>query len=89
MFDFALECAWLIPLLPAIAFAVIGLFTRQNKQLSAKIAIAAIFVSFLLAWSVLGAVLSNNITVEAPSLPKRYGPLSGILSLRWVCSSIR
>lgn len=48
MFDFALECAWLIPLLPAIAFAVIGLFTRQNKQLSAKIAIAAIFVSFCL-----------------------------------------
>lgn len=81
MFDFALEGAWLIPLLPAIAFAVIGLFTRQNKQFSAKFAIAAIFVSFLLAWGVLGAVLSNDITVESPFIAKAVWTTIGNIEL--------
>lgn len=81
MFDFALECAWLIPLLPAIAFAVIGLFTRQNKQLSAKIAIVTIFISFLLAWGVLGGVLSNNITVESPFIAKAVWTTIGTIEL--------
>lgn len=81
MFDFALECAWLIPLLPAVAFAVIGLFTRQNKQLSAKIAIAAISVSFLLSWSVFGAVLSNKITVEAPFVARTVWTTIGNIEL--------
>ena len=81
MFDFALQSAWLIPLLPAIAFAVIGLGTRQNKQLSAKISIAAISVSFVLAWSVLGAVLTNNITVEAPFIAKTVWTTIGKIEL--------
>ena len=41
-FDFALYHAWLIPLLPALAFLVIGLGTRQNKKTSAIIGITAI-----------------------------------------------
>ena len=39
MFTFALTHAYLIPLFPALAFLIIGPFTRQEKNLSAAIAI--------------------------------------------------
>ena len=57
-FDFALYHAWLIPLLPALAFLIIGLGTRQNKKTSAIIGITAIGASFLLSLGVVGAVLT-------------------------------
>ena len=35
--EFALEHAWLIPLLPALAFVVIGMVTRSCGRLSAAV----------------------------------------------------
>ena len=70
MFDFALVHAWLIPLLPALAFLVIGLFTRQDKKTSAIIGIAANGASFLLSLGVVGAVLANRIVMAEPFVMK-------------------
>lgn len=64
--EFALEHAWLIPLLPVTAFVVIGMLTRSYGKLSAAIAVSMSIVSFLLAVGVALAVVSGNITVEAP-----------------------
>ena len=38
--EFALEHAWLIPLLPAISFVIIGMVTRSYGKLSAAIAVS-------------------------------------------------
>ena len=69
-FDFALYHAWLIPLLPALAFLVIGLGTRQNKKTSAIIGIMAIGASFLLSLGVVGAVLTKRLVMAAPFVMK-------------------
>ncbi len=45
--------AWLIPLLPLLAFATIVLVANRRKDLSAKLAIGALFISFILAMGVL------------------------------------
>ncbi len=63
---FALEHAWLIPLLPAVSFVIIGMVTRGYGKLSAAIAVAMSTISFLLAVGVAMAVLDGNISVEAP-----------------------
>ena len=68
--DFALTHAWLIPLLPALAFLVIGFFTRLDKNRSAAIAITMSSLSFLLACGVTWAVVSGHITMEAPFVQK-------------------
>ena len=68
--EFALEHAWLIPLLPALAFVVIGMVTRSYGRLSAAIAVSMSTLSFLLAAGVTLAVVSGNITVEAPFIQK-------------------
>ena len=43
-YDFALEHAWLIPLLPAMAFVIIGMITRSYGKLSAAIAVCMSFI---------------------------------------------
>jgi NADH-quinone oxidoreductase subunit L len=43
--------AWLVPLLPGVAFAIIGLFTRKSRSISLLLSLAAIGVSTLLAYS--------------------------------------
>ncbi len=63
---FALEHAWLIPLLPAVSFVIIGMVTRSYGKLSAAIAVAMSTISFLLALGVALAVVDGNISVEAP-----------------------
>ncbi len=63
---FALEHAWLIPLLPAVSFVIIGMVTRGYGKLSAAIAVAMSTISFFLAIGVTMAVLDGNISVEAP-----------------------
>lgn len=68
--EFALEHAWLIPLLPAISFVIIGMVTRSYGKLSAAIAVSMSTISFLLAVGVTLAVLAGNITVDAPFVQK-------------------
>ena len=68
--EFALEHAWLIPLLPAIAFVIIGMVTRSYGKLSAAIAVSMSTISFLLAVGVTLAVVAGNITVDAPFVQK-------------------
>ncbi len=63
---FALEHAWLIPLLPAVSFVIIGMVTRSYGKLSAAIAVAMSTISFLLALGVAQAVVDGNISVEVP-----------------------
>ncbi len=63
---FALEHAWLIPLLPAVSFLIIGMVTRSYGKLSAAIAVAMSTISFLLALGVAQAVVDGNISVEVP-----------------------
>ena len=70
MIDFALYHAWLIPLLPALAFVIIGLGTRQNKKISAIIGITAIGASFLLSLGIVGAVLTKRLVMAAPFVMK-------------------
>ena len=62
--SFALSHAWLIPLLPGIAFVLAG-FLRALPRLAAAIAVAAIAASFALSGGVIAEVLSTPITVEA------------------------
>ncbi len=78
--SFALSHAWLIPLLPGIAFVLAG-FLRALGRLAAAIAIAAIAASFALSGGVIAAVLSTPITVEAPYLAKTTWATVGSLVL--------
>jgi NADH-quinone oxidoreductase subunit L len=68
--DFSLHHAWLIPLLPALAFLVISFFFLKSPWLAARLAIAAMTASFALALGMGWAVLSQGITVEAPFVMK-------------------
>ncbi len=81
MFDFALTHAWLIPLLPALAFLIIGIGTRQDKDLSAKIAIAMSGISFLLALGVLGAVITRPVVMADPFVQKALWAKVGEIEL--------
>ncbi len=51
--------AWLIPLMPFLAFVVIVFFTNRYRELSAKLAIGAMFISFILAMGVLGTAIAR------------------------------
>ena len=67
MIDFALHNAWLIPLLPAIAFLLIFLVFRPLPKVSAFIGITAILMSFLLAVSIgIGVIQAGDQFVEHP-----------------------
>lgn len=73
MVDFALMHAWLVPLLPALAFVIIVFLTRPWPKLSGAVAIAAMFSSFVLASSIAYGVFTNPEFIEKPL----------IYSLRW------
>lgn len=64
--QFALENAWLVPLLPALAFLIIGLGTRGCHSLSAAVALVMSGISFALATGIAYAVMRLGIMVEAP-----------------------
>lgn len=68
--EFALQHAWLIPLLPVIAFVIIGMITRSHGKLSAAIAVTMSTISFIIAVGVTMAVIAGNITVDAPFVQK-------------------
>ncbi len=52
MREFFFNLTWLIPLLPALAFGIIILFTGKNRKLSHSIAIGAMALSWVLGWGV-------------------------------------
>ncbi|EIW16422.1 MULTISPECIES: NADH-quinone oxidoreductase subunit L [Pelosinus] len=64
--EYALQHAWLIPLLPALSFIVIGLLLRRVPLLSAAVAISVSSLSLVLAFGVCQAVLLQGITVDNP-----------------------
>jgi NADH-quinone oxidoreductase subunit L len=56
--------AWIIPLLPLVAFAIIVLFTNRREKLSSLISIGAICLSFVFSLLVIASVLKNPVTSE-------------------------
>ena len=78
--SFALNHAWLIPLVPGIAFVLAG-FLRALPRLAAALVVTAIAASFALSGGVIAAVLSTPITVEAPYLAKTTWATVGSLVL--------
>ena len=70
MFTFALTHAYLIPLFPAIAFLIIGPFTRTEKNLSATIAITMMSLAFAFSVFVALATVNYQITMNDPYVMK-------------------
>lgn len=73
MIDFALNNAWLVPLLPVLAFGVIVFGTRSKPALSSAISVAAMFGSFLLSAALALGVFTRPEFIERPL----------IYSMRW------
>ncbi len=79
--------AWLIPLLPLLAFFTIVLFTRGRDRLTHTIAIGAMLISFVLAqiifWNVIGngeELAAHPIAMSIPWLPQGVNTLNmGVL----------
>lgn len=61
-----MENAWLIPFLPFLAFALIGLFLKPAKRLSSFVAIVAILTSFVLAILINLGIFQNPDLIEHP-----------------------
>jgi len=61
-----MENAWLIPLLPAISFAIIGLVTMRSQKISSFISIVLMLTSFVLAILVNIGIFSNPELIEKP-----------------------
>jgi len=59
MYEFILPNAWLIPLLPFLAFAMIGLFLHRWPKVSAGVSISCIAAAFLLSLPVAAAVFGE------------------------------
>ena len=70
MFTFALTHAYLIPLFPALAFLIIGPFTRQEKNLSATIATTMMSLAFAFSVFVALATVNYQITMNDPYVMK-------------------
>ena len=70
MFTFALMHAYLIPLFPALAFLIIGPFTRAEKNLSAAIAITMMSLAFAFSVFVALATVNYQITMNDPYVMK-------------------
>ncbi len=67
MIDFAMTHAWLIPLLPAIAFALIVFVLKPMQKLSAFVAITCILISFVLAVLIgIGVIQGGAKYVDEP-----------------------
>ncbi|MEW5875389.1 MAG: NADH-quinone oxidoreductase subunit L [Candidatus Zixiibacteriota bacterium] len=53
--------AWLIPVLPLVAMALIMLVTHRNRTLSAGISITAMAIAFVWAWAIAFTVWGNPV----------------------------
>ena len=58
--------AWVIPIPPFLAFLSIVLFLNQNKRTSAAVAIGAVSVSLVLAWTIAFAAFFTEHFGEHP-----------------------
>ncbi|NLL18487.1 MAG: NADH-quinone oxidoreductase subunit L, partial [Clostridia bacterium] len=61
-----INLAWLIPVLPAIAFVIIIFLTRRLQMVSALTAILAMAGSFIISVGIVAEVLINRITMDNP-----------------------
>ena len=73
MVEFALNHAWLVPLLPALAFVIIVFLTGRSTKVSSLISISAMLGSFLLSAAIAVGVFTNPDFIEK----------SLVYSVRW------
>jgi NADH-quinone oxidoreductase subunit L len=66
MVEFAMQHAWLVPLLPSLAFVAIILLTRPWPKLSAFLAVGSMVVSFIIASLAAYGVFTNPEFMEKP-----------------------
>ncbi|MGQ9532421.1 MAG: proton-conducting transporter transmembrane domain-containing protein, partial [Desulfotomaculales bacterium] len=66
MVEFAMYHAWIIPLLPALAFLGISLLTRPWPRLSAYLACGSMLIGFVLAASAAVGVFTDPELIEKP-----------------------
>ena len=73
MVEFALNHAWLVPLLPALAFVIIVFLTRRWTRISSLVSISAMLGSFVLSSLIALGVFTNQDFIEK----------SLVYSVRW------
>ncbi|MGE3911185.1 MAG: NADH-quinone oxidoreductase subunit L [Chloroflexota bacterium] len=61
-----LALAWLVPLLPFAAFAIVGIFTQRKAELSSWIVIAATAASCAISWLIFAQVHGGAATLAEP-----------------------
>ena len=69
--QFALEHAFLIPLIPALSAVIVGFFLRRCDRAAAGVSIAAIAVSCILSLMAAAGVIAGGISVDAPLVQRR------------------
>ncbi|MBP2629543.1 MAG: proton-translocating NADH-quinone oxidoreductase, chain [Firmicutes bacterium] len=68
--QYALHHAWLIPLLPAVGFVLVGFFLRRFPAVAAAVSVCMSLLSFVLALGVGAGVIAGNITVDTPLIQR-------------------
>lgn len=68
--QYAINHAWLIPLLPAVGFILVGFFLRRVPALAAAVSICMSLLSFVLALGVGYGVIARIITVDNPLIQR-------------------
>ncbi|MBC7543500.1 MAG: NADH-quinone oxidoreductase subunit L [Candidatus Sericytochromatia bacterium] len=58
--SFALTQVWWVALLPGLAAVIIALFTRQQRQISAALALASTGLSFLMSLAIMSAAFTGG-----------------------------
>lgn len=66
MVEFAMQHAWLVPLLPAVAFMIIVFLTRPWHMLSAVVAVGGIVAAFVVSAFAAYGVFTNPEYTEKP-----------------------
>ncbi len=66
MVEFAMQHAWLVPLLPALSFVIIVFLTRPWQKLSAFVSIACMLASCVIASLAAYGIFSNYAYTENP-----------------------
>ena len=61
-----IQLAWLLPLLPVLAFAVTGLFTQRSKNLTVGIVVGVFAICFAISCGIGLEVLGGAATMNQP-----------------------